>query len=632
MRTVHVPDSLLLSVDKPARYIGGEMGSVKKAPEDVSVRVAFCFPDVYDVGMSHLGLQLLYGQFNAMPFVYCERVFAPWPDMEEKMRAKKIPLYTLETFSPVRDMDFLAFTLQYEMSFTNILNVLDLSGIPLYSSDRTDDDPLVIAGGPTASNPEVLAPFIDFFYIGEGEVSYDEIFRRYEAHRKAGGTKKEFLEKILDIPALYVPAFYDVEYNDTPAAGAVYTPSIRSITPNRPDAPKKIRKDIVKASELDHTFYPTDPIVPLVESVHDRAVIEIFRGCIHGCRFCQAGQVYKPVRFRSKEKVLQLARDTIRNTGYDEISFTSLSTDDYPWLEEVISEFHREFPRVGISLPSLRVDAFSLSLMEKLAEGKKSGLTFASEAGTERLRNVINKGLTEEEILSGCRLAFRGGWDKVKLYFMLGLPTETEEDIDGIAKMGYKILDCWNAVDDPGRSRDVGITISTSFFVPKSFSAFQWAPQDTPESYTAKMHFLNSRIRNRKIRYNCHDSFLSTLEGVFARGDRRVSKLLVRAWEKGCRFDAWSDHFREDLWKEAIEECGIELAYYNFRERPADEVFPWDMIDYGVSRKWLRREYERALQGLPTPNCREKCTGCGMLRMGAGGLCEERGEEASSDE
>ena len=627
MKRVSVPDQVLLQVEKPARYIGGEVNSIRKDPENIPVRIAFCFPDVYEVGMSHLGTQLLYGDFNRNDNVYCERVFAPWPDMEAKMRELNIPLYTLETFTPVKDMDFLAFTLQYEMSFTNILNVLDLAGIPLYAADRTDEDPIVIAGGPTASNPEVLAPFIDFFYMGEGEVSYKEIFDRYEAHKASGGHRRDFLSKILDLGPIYVPAFYDVEYNDEPAAGAKYTPSIRSITPNRPDAPAKIRKDIV--ANLDESYYPTKLIVPYLQSVHDRAVMEIFRGCVHGCRFCQAGQVYKPVRFRSKEKVLALCDEIMKNTGYDEISFTSLSTDDYPWLEELMTEFHEKFPHVAISLPSLRVDAFSLGLMEKLAEGKKSGLTFAAEAGTQRLRDVINKGLTEEEILGGCQLAFTGGWDKVKLYFMLGIPTETEEDIDGIAKFGYKILDTWNNIPKEQRSRDVQITVSTSFFVPKAFSAFQWAPQSTAQDYLDKQQFLNGRIRNRKIRYNCHDSFLSTLEGLLARGDRRTSKLIYLAWQKGCRFDSWSDHFNEQAWKEAIEESGLELDYYNHRERPADEIFPWDMIDYGVSKQWLRREYEKALQGISTPNCQEHCSGCGMMKFTDCGLCfsERRGEE-----
>lgn len=620
-------EKILRKVQKPARYIGGEYNSAVKDPSKVSIRMAFCYPDVYDVGMSHLGLQLLYADFNRRENVYCERVFAPWTDMEEQLRENKVPLYTLETFTPVRNMDFLAFTLQYEMSFTNILNILDLSGIPLYSKDRTDEDPLVIAGGPTASNPEVLAPFIDFFYIGEGEVSYEEIFRRYEAHKSAGGSRREFLTRILDIGPLYVPAFYDVEYEDHPAQGARFTPAIRSITPNRPDAPKSIRKDIVK--NLDESFYPVKPIVPNLQIVHDRVVMEIFRGCIHGCRFCQAGQVYKPVRFRSKEKVMELCREMIRHTGYDEISFTSLSTDDYPWLEELMSDFHEEFPHVAVSLPSLRVDAFSLGLMEKLAEGKKSGLTFAAEAGTQRLRDVINKGLTEEDILSGCRLAFEGGWDKVKLYFMLGLPTETEEDIDGIAQFGYQILDTFYAVSKDKRARDIQITISTSFFVPKSFSPFQWAPQASAEEFLEKQQYLNGQIRNRKIRYNCHDSFLSTLEGLLARGDRRTSRLIYKAWEKGCRFDSWSDHFNEQAWREAIEECGIEIDYYNHRERPADEVFPWDMIDYGVSKQWLRHEYEKSIAGRPTADCRERCSGCGMTQFAQSGLCfEKRGEQA----
>ena len=629
MRKVTVPDPVLLSVDKPARYIGEELNAVYKDPDQIPVRVAFCYPDVYEVGMSHLGLQLLYGMFNSMDDVYCERVFAPWPDMEQQLRSRQIPLYTLETFSPVKDMDFLAFTLQYEMSFTNILNVLDLSGIPIYAKDRTDDDPLVIAGGPTASNPEPMAPFIDFFYIGEGEVCYEEIFRRYKEHKEAGGHRRDFLSKVLDLGPIYVPAFYDVEYEDHPAQGAEYTPAIKSFTPNRPDAPTVIRKDIT--DDLNTSFYPTHPVVPNLQTVFDRAVMEIFRGCVHGCRFCQAGQVYKPVRYRTKEMVLKTSEEIIRNTGYDEISFTSLSTDDYPWLGELMTEFHEKFPRVAVSLPSLRVDAFSLDLMEKLAEGKKTGITFAAEAGTQRLRDVINKGITEEDILRGCSLAFSGGWDKVKLYFMLGLPTETNEDIFGIAHLGYSILDVWRKTELEKRSRDVSITVSTSFFVPKAFSAFQWAPQMSSEDYSSKQAYLNSLITNRKIRYNCHDSYLSTLEGVIARGDRRVANLIYTAWKKGCRFDAWSDYYKEDLWKEAIEECRIELQYYNYRERPFDEILPWDMINYGVTKRWLQHEYERAKKGLPTVDCGRACSGCGMMAFARTGLCfEERGRADES--
>ena len=625
---VHIPDSILLSVQKPARYIGGEVNMVRKEITDDLIRFCFCFPDVYDIGMSHLGLQVLYHDYNRYDDVYMERCFAPWPDMEEQMLLHQIPLYSLETFTRIRDFDFLGFTLQYEMSFTNILNMLHLGDVPIFSKDRTDEDPLVCAGGSTGYNPEPLSPFIDFFYMGEGEVAFGSIFEAYRKHRALGLPRRQFLSELAKIPGIYVPAFYTVTYEDHPAPGCDHTPRIASIRPNRPDVPEKVVKLICE--EMDQVPYPTSPIIPYLQTVQDRAVLEIFRGCIRGCRFCQAGMVYRPVRQRSKANLLRLADELLKNTGYDELSFSSLSSNDYPQIYELIQEIHERYPHINVSLPSLRVDAFSLDLMERLAEGKKSGLTFAAEGGSQRLRDVINKNITEEEILDGVHLAFQGGWNRVKLYFMLGLPTETEEDIEGISRLAQAIVDEYFSIDKSIRAKDLRVTVSTSFFVPKPFTPFQWVAQTSYEDYMAKQQFLNGKIRNRKVQYNCHDAFLSTLEGYFARGDRRMADLIYTAWRKGCRFDSWSDMFKEDAWKEAIDECGIEASYYITREREKDEVFPWDHIDVGVRKEFLYREYERAQQGLTTANCREHCSGCGVMKIASHGICY--GEEAGRDQ
>lgn len=622
--SVIVPDSLLLSVQKPARYIGGEVGSIQKDLSKVHTRFCFCFPDVYDVGMCHLGLQLLYHEINRYDGVYCERSFAPWPDMEEAMRQANLPLYSLETFTPLKEFDFVGFTLQYEMSYTNILNMLDLGGIPLYSHERTEEDPIIIAGGPNAYNPEPLADFVDVYYMGEGEVEYEHLFQVYAENKQNGGTRLSFLEKAAQIPGMYVPAFYDVVYEDVPAAGCRHTPRIASVTPNRSEAKPIVTKVI--ADKMDELSYPTKPIIPYLQIVHDRAVMEIFRGCIHGCRFCQAGIVYRPVRMRSPENIMKWADQTLAETGYDEISLTSLSSNDYPGLYQLLREIHQRYPHVNVSLPSLRVDAFSLQLMEELAQGRKSGLTFAPEAGTQRLRDVINKGITEEEILSGTALAFEGKWDRVKLYFMLGLPTETNDDIQGIADLAGRILDVWYQTPKEKRSRDVHVTVSTSFFVPKPFTPFQWCAQADYEAYMEKQQFLNGKITHKKIQYNCHDAFLSTLEGLLARGDRRTGRLIYTAWKKGCRFDSWSDLFDENAWREAIEESGTELAYYCYREREKDEVFPWDHISVGVTKGYLYREYERAKEGIVTPHCRQQCTGCGIRGIASTGVCYEGGK------
>ncbi len=623
---VKIPDKVLLSVQKPARYIGGEVNMIRKELKPDMIRFAFCFPDVYDVGMSHLGLQVLYNDYNRYEDVYMERSFAPWPDMEEQMRKYQIPLYSLETFTPLTEFDFIGFTLQYEMSFTNILNMLDLAGIPLFSKDRGDADPLICAGGSTGYNPEPLSAFIDFFYMGEGEVAFGAIFEAYRKHRASGKGRRAFLEELAKVPGIYVPAFYDVEYEEEPAEGCDHTPRIKSIRPNRPGVPEKVVKLICE--NMDEVPYPTKPIIPYLQTVHDRAVLELFRGCIRGCRFCQAGMVYRPVRQRSKKNLLAIADEILKNTGYDELSMTSLSSDDYPGLYALIEEIHNRYPHIGVSLPSLRVDAFSLELMERLAEGKKSGLTFAAEGGSQRLRDVINKGITQEEIEAGVHLAFQGGWNRVKLYFMLGLPTETWEDIEGINELAEAVVRQYYAIEKEKRAKDLKIVVSTSFFVPKPFTPFQWVAQSSYEEYMEKQQFLNGKIRNRKVQYNCHDAFLSTLEGFMARGDRRTADLIYTAWKKGCRFDSWSDMFIESAWKEAIEECGIEAAYYITRERKPDEVFPWDHIDVGVRKEFLYREYMQAQKGVVTPNCRERCSGCGIKNLAQHGICY--GEEAGA--
>ncbi len=623
---VQLSDELLLSIQKPARYIGGEVNSIYKEPGFYDVHYCFCFPDVYDVGMCHLGLQILYHELNKPDHVYCERAFAPWPDMEEKMREQQIPLYSLETFTPLKEFDFLGFTLQYEMSYTNILNMLDLAGIPLFASERGEEAPLVMAGGPNAYNPEPLADFIDLFYLGEGEVEYAHLFELYAEHRKNGGSKRDFLKLAAQVPGIYVPSFYEVSYDETAAEGCEHTGCITSFRPKYDFAPEKVRKVLVE--EMDTVEYPTKPIVPYIQIVHDRAAMEIFRGCLHGCRFCQAGMIYRPVRRHSRQAILAWVDEVLKNTGYDEISLTSLSSNDYPELYSIIREIHEKYPHIHISLPSLRVDAFSLALMDELAQGKKSGLTFAAEAGTQRLRDVINKGITEEEILSGVGLAFRGGFDKVKLYFMLGLPTETYEDIEGIAQLSKKIVWTWNALPKEERSADVRVTSSTSFFVPKPFTPFQWCAQDSYEHFMEKQAFLTEKIRHKKIQYDCHDAFLSTLEGLLARGDRRTGKLIYAAWKNGCRFDSWSDLFSEAAWKKAIEESGTELAYYNYRVRSREEILPWDHIDVGVTKRFLLREYDKAYEAKTTAPCNQACSGCGMKNLSCGGICYETKEGA----
>ena len=609
-----VSDEILLQIEKPARYVGREVNMVKKNPSDVDIRFAFCFPDVYEVGMSHLGLQILYYFLNRREDTYCERVFAPWVDMEAKMREEKIPLFALESQESIRNFDFVGFTLQYEMSYTNVLNMMDLAGIPLYRKDRTDSDPIIICGGSCAYNPEPLADFVDIFYLGEGEVLYDDIMDLYKDFKKKGKTKQQFLEALLKFDGIYMPQFYDVDYNDDG--------TVKSIMPNHKDARKVIKKVIV--TDMDNVFFPEKQLVPLIEVVHDRVTLELFRGCIRGCRFCQAGFVYRPVREKKAETVLKGARRLVDTSGHEEISLTSLSTSDFTGFEQLACGLLDEFKdeKVNLSLPSLRIDNFSLDLMQKVQEVRKSSLTFAAEAGTQRLRDVINKNLTEENILNGCKMAFDGGWDKVKLYFMLGLPTETEEDLKGIAHLAEKIVEKYFEIPKEQRPRPVMVNASASCFVPKPFTPFQWDAQNTYEEFGEKAQIVKSEIKRRQVRFTYHNTMMSSMEGVFARGDRKLSALLYRAWQLGCRFDGWTEHFDFAKWQQAFADTGLSMAFYANRERSYDEVLPWDHISVGVTKKFLMNEREKAMRAETTPNCRQKCSGCGAASFG-GGVCYE---------
>ena len=619
MTKLALSDEILMKIDKPARYIGNELNSIKKDKEKVAIRFAMCFPDVYEIGMSHLGVQILYDMFNKMEDVWCERVYSPWPDLHKIMKEEHIPLFGLESQEPIKNLDFIGLTLNYEMCYTNVLQILDLGQIPLLAKDRTEDDPLVIGGGSCTYNPEPMADFFDLFYMGEGEISFYELFDLYKKMHAEGKTRHEFLHEASKVPGIYVPSLYEVTYKEDG--------TIASFEPIYEDVPKTIQKQIVL--NMTEAVYPEKPVVPFIKATQDRVVLEIQRGCIRGCRFCQAGMVYRPVREKNVEHLKELAYKMLKSTGHEEISLSSLSSSDYSELEELVNFLIDEFKGKGvnISLPSLRIDAFSLDVMSKVQDIKKSSLTFAPEAGSQRLRDVINKGLTEEVILNGSRLAFEGGWNKVKLYFMLGLPTETEEDMKAIPQLANEIAALYyDTVPKEKRNGKCQITISTSFFVPKPFTPFQWAGMYTPGDYLARARVVNegvhAQLNHKSIKYNWHEADVTVLEGILARGDRKIGQALLKVYEKGGIFDAWSEYFDYQRWVDAFAECGIDTDFYTMRERDLDEIFPWDFIDIGVSKDFLKREWKNAHDEKVTPNCRMKCSGCGAMKFG-GGVCFE---------
>ncbi|EKO1912818.1 TIGR03960 family B12-binding radical SAM protein [Clostridium botulinum] len=598
-----ISDDVLFRVEKPARYIGGELNSYNKDLKDIDIRYAFCFPDVYEVGMSHLGMKILYYILNERKDTFCERVFAPWPDMEKIMREENIPLYGLESKDPIKDFDFIGFTLQYEMSYTNILNMLDLAGVTIKASERGEEEPIVMCGGPCAYNPEPLYNIADMFVLGEGEELNTKVLDLYKKY-KGKGKKKEFLREASKIRGVYIPSLYEVTYKEDN--------TIKEFKPIYDDVPKKVKKVIV--NNINDVVYPNKFVVPYTDIVHDRIVLETFRGCTRGCRFCQAGMIYRPVREKKTEALLELSDDLIKNTGYDEITLSSLSICDYSDIQNLVFsmvERHKE-GKVGVTLPSLRIDSFSVDLIKEIQKVRKTGLTFAPEAGSQRMRDVINKGVTEENLMTSVKSAFEAGWSTIKLYFMLGLPYETLEDVIGIAELGQKVVQKYYEVPKEVRKKGLKVTVSTSIFVPKPFTPFQWAPQDTMEEVRKKIEALRGNIKSKQITYNWHESLVSYMEAIFARGDRRLCDVLIKAFEKGARFDGWNQYFDFNIWKEALEECNIDGDFYAYRRREYDEILPWDFVDTGVAKEFLMRENERAKKAELTPDCRQGCKNCGV--------------------
>ncbi|WP_026475952.1 TIGR03960 family B12-binding radical SAM protein [Alkaliphilus transvaalensis] len=604
---------LLYKVEKPARYLGNELNSVHKEVNDNTIRFAFCFPDIYEIGMSHLGMQILYHLLNSKEEVFCERVFSPAVDMEEEMRKNKIPLFALESREPIKEMDFVGFTLQYEMSYTNILNMLDLGEIPLYSKDRDENHPFVIVGGPCAYNAEPIADFCDIIILGEAEEVMVEVIDAYREFKNTSFSRRSFLEKIASIQGVYIPSFYDVTYKDDG--------TIEAVKANNPNAPEKLKKRIIQ--NLDEVFYPEEILVPYLNIVHDRVMLEVFRGCTRGCRFCQAGMIYRPVREKGFDRLQELTGKLLANTGYEEISLSSLSTSDYSNLDSIVRHLIDEYEKdkVGVSLPSLRLDNFTFELIQEIQKVRKTGLTFAPEAGSQRLRDVINKGLTELDLTNAVEKAFGLGWSSVKLYFMIGLPTETYDDLDGIKDLAFKVVDIYYQTDKEKRGKGLNVTVSASTFVPKPFTPFQWEPQDTLEEIYSKQRHLVDKLKRKNITFNYHDAKTSFLEGIFARGDRRLSRVLEEALKAGCKFDGWNEHFDYNRWMEVFEKCNVDPAFYANRRRAYDEVLPWDHIDVGITKKFLVKENEKAKSGELTQDCRTNCSGCGINNGFIGGIC-----------